>query len=90
MPTFINQDTGFPDETPCPGCGWPLYACLCPEEMDDEDEVEGQMILTLSMPEQAMIKLKELYEAKDPELMAVFAEYKIAEVEFDVVDEEQI
>ena len=38
MPTFIDQNTGFPDETPCPVCGWPMYCYLC--SWDDEEETE--------------------------------------------------
>ena len=39
MPTFINSNTGFPDETSCPVCGWPMYCCLC----DDEEETENRL-----------------------------------------------
>ena len=42
MPTFINSSTGFPDETPCPRCGWPMYCCLCSWD-DDEEETENRL-----------------------------------------------
>lgn len=32
----------FPDETPCAGCGWPKYCCLCPQDDEDEEEVIQQ------------------------------------------------
>lgn len=49
---------------------------------------KDQCVLTLTMPEQGMKKLKEKYEAKDPELMKLLAEFKIVEIDFGrVVDE---
>ena len=47
MTTFINPDTGFPEETPCSGCGWPRYCCLCPP-MDEagmyEEDTESRAL----------------------------------------------
>jgi hypothetical protein len=37
MPVYIDEDTGFPVEIPCPKCGWPLYCCLCEDEEEAED-----------------------------------------------------
>lgn len=30
------EEIKWPNETPCAGCGWPQYCCLCPD--DDEQE----------------------------------------------------
>lgn len=34
----------WPDETPCPGCGWPMYCCLClADDVDDEgNDIEDE------------------------------------------------
>lgn len=51
MPVFINQSTGFPDETPCPGCGWPMYCCLC--QWEDDDEAEAKEKFAKDYPDSA-------------------------------------
>ena len=44
MPKYIDSDTGFPSEVPCPGCGWPLYCCLyVSDDMKDDEAVEHSM-----------------------------------------------
>jgi len=68
MPTFINPNTGFPDETPCIGCGWPLYCCLCPA--DDQDETESQLTpvaanLATTAPDEIDLQLKDLLDQAD-------------------------
>ena len=43
MPIFIDPNTGFPSETPCARCGWPMYCCLCGID-DNEGGVVGQIV----------------------------------------------
>lgn len=44
MPIYIDTNTGFPSEVPCPLCGWPLYCCLCGWNDDETDDDEQRQI----------------------------------------------
>lgn len=35
------DEFAWPDETPCSGCGWPRYCCLCPA--DDQCVICGDI-----------------------------------------------
>jgi len=40
MPTYVTE-SGLVDETPCPGCGWPICSCLCQDDDPDAQTVIG-------------------------------------------------
>lgn len=75
MPLFLT-DNGWPDETPCSGCGWPRYCCLCPWGEDEETESIPEEVVVGQWSKPPIEIAREYFpNASEDELASIMMEY---------------